>query len=88
MTPEQIVELMSMAEQEIVPPELRAQGWVYRDIPKTFSYEMWDLFLDIMGAVNYQIVCASSCSGWKRGQFLLSPKALENLQKYKNEMHS
>jgi hypothetical protein len=71
--------------QEMVPADLRAQGWVYRDLPSKLSYEMWDLFLSIMGEGNYQILIASQGDNWKRGQFFLSPKALENLAAYRDQ---
>lgn len=59
-----------------------ADGWVYRDMPFRLSHEMWDVFLETLGKGNYRILIMSSTPGWKRGQFLISPKGMENLAAY------
>lgn len=73
---------MYEAEQQMVPAGLRAQGWIYRDMPSRFTPEFWDKFLGIMGEGNYKIVIMSSGDDWVRGQFFLSPQALENIRAY------
>lgn len=85
MTPE-LYEMLSKAEQEMVPPELRAAGWIYRDMPGRCSPEMWEILLSIFGDGNYKIVVMSEGSNehgaWKRGQFFLAPAAIENMKTY------
>ena len=76
-------ELMAEAEQGIVPKDLREQGWVYKDMPSRLTHEGWDKFLNLLGEGNYQVLVMSSGPDWKRGQFLLSPKAFENMKNYK-----
>jgi hypothetical protein len=73
-----------MEQEALVPKELREQGWVYRDVPGRFSFEMWDLFLSVLGEGNYHIIAMSENKekDWKRGQFLLSPQAMENIAQY------
>ena len=66
-----------------LPKELADKGWVYRDMPGRVTPEAWDLFLSILGEGNYQILVMSEGDGWRRGQFFISPQALENLKAYK-----
>ncbi len=61
---------------------LMADGWVYRDLPGRLSYEYWDLFLKTLGEGNYRIMALTTSPDWKRGQFLISPKGMENLAAY------
>ncbi len=61
---------------------LMADGWVYRDLPKRLSDEYWDLFVKTLGEDNYRIMIMSVGSGWKRGQFLISPQGMKNLAAY------
>lgn len=73
------------AEQALVPADLKAKGWIYRDMPGTASPEAWQMLLDIMGENEYQVLISTrgvNKHGEKyvRGQFLLSPKAIENLK--------
>lgn len=73
------------AEQEaLCPKELRDQGWIYRDIPGKFSFEMWDFLLSLLGKEpeDYRIIIMSEGRDWRRGQFLLGPTAQENLRNY------
>ena len=57
-----------------------ADGWVYRDFPRRVTYEVWDQFLAAMGKDNYVILIMSKDNDWKRGQFLISPEGMKNLQ--------
>lgn len=82
-------ELREAEQVALVPAQLRAEGWVYRDVPGWFSHEMWELFLNTMGHDNYKIVIMSSHpERGKRGQFLLSPKAMKNLEAYRTAAKS
>lgn len=77
-----ILRQMDEAIQELVPAELKALGWRYFDMPVKLSDAMWDEFLTILGPDNFKLLIMSSGPGWKRGQFLLSPAAYENLRQY------
>lgn len=79
----ELLQKMHEDEQSIVPDNLRSKGWVYRDIPGRMSHEMWDLFLSILGEGNYEVVAMTTAQDYKRGQFFLSPQALENLKEYR-----
>lgn len=58
------------------------QNWTYIDPPTTFSYEMWDLFLSILGEGEYEIISQTTTINWIRGSLLISPKAMENMKKH------
>lgn len=62
----------------------RADGWVYRDLPRRLSFEMWDHFLSVIGEGNYVILAMSTGPDWKRGQFLISPAGMENMRQHGN----
>lgn len=72
------------ATQPPIPEPYKSQGYVYRDIPGKLSPEMWDKLLAIFGEGNYVLLASSEskdpANPWKRGQFFLSPQALENLK--------
>lgn len=74
--------LFDEALQGAVPADLREQGWVYRDLPGRCTPEAWDQLLSVMGHDNYKIIAGSAGPGWVRGQFFLSPKAIENMRHY------
>lgn len=59
-------------------------GWVYRDTPGKFSFEIWDKFLSLIGEENYRILAMSEGDDWKRGQLLISPDGLARLQEIKS----
>lgn len=75
--------LVNDAEQSMVPPDLKAQGWVYRDAPGKFSAGAWDQTMEIIGEKNCRILALSTGNDdrgvWKRGQILISPQGIENL---------
>ena len=58
---------------------LRADGWVYRDIPGRLSHEIWDYLIGVIGAGNFEILAMSSGADWKRGQLMISPDGMKNL---------
>ncbi len=58
---------------------LRADGWVYRDIPGRLSHEMWDHLIGIIGVGNFEILAMSIGDDWKRGQLMISPDGMKNL---------
>ena len=58
---------------------LLADGWVYRDLHKRLSYEMWDRFLADIGTENYRILAMTIGPDWKRGQLMISPDGMKNL---------
>lgn len=62
---------------------LRADGWVYRDLPARLSFEMWDLLLEIMGEGNYRILAMTIGPDFKRGQFMISPDGIANMVAYR-----
>jgi hypothetical protein len=85
MDAEEIRQLFDEAAQGIVPADLRAQGWRYIDPPTRFSIEMWDYFLSLLGEGEYKILVMTHGKTkdgfeYKRGQFIVSPKAQENMK--------
>lgn len=85
--PQELIDKMFAAEQGLVPPELRAQGWIYKDMVGRCTPEAWDKLLSIAGEGNYKILISSSGINergllWKRGQFLFSPAAVRNFDAY------
>lgn len=60
--------------------DLMSKGWVYRDPPATFSFDMWDYFLSVIGEGNYRILATSQGPDWKRDQLLISPEGMKRLQ--------
>lgn len=65
----------------------RADGWAYLDPPTRFSPDMWDYFLSLIGEGEYVILARTSGTHQKdgkpyvRGQVLISPAGMENLEK-------
>lgn len=70
------------SEEPIKGKTYIADKWIYYDIPTKFSYEMWDKFLIILEEENYKILAMSKGKDWVRGQFLISPKGMDNIRKY------
>lgn len=88
MDAEAVRKLFEEAEQSLVPPELREKGWRYIDPPTRFSLEMWDYFISLLGDGEYQIIAMTHGRDkegfeYKRGQFFVSPKALENMKAHR-----
>lgn len=67
-----------------MPPELKARGWEYRDVPGLCTPEAWDSLLALIGHGEYQIVAVTSGVNkngpFKRGQLFISPKGFENMK--------
>lgn len=79
----EISRLMAEAEQAMVPADLKAKGWIYKDLPGRWTHAAWNLILDLMGDGEYQ--CIAMISGidkhgvaYKRGQFFISPQGMNN----------
>lgn len=70
---------MLPTEEPIRGETLKADGWVYRDIPGRLSNEIWDHLLDVIGAENFRILGMSVGNDWKRGQLMISPNGMKNL---------
>lgn len=62
---------------------LRADGWVYRDIPGRLSLEMWDHLMDVIGAGNCEVLALSIGDDWVRGQLMISPDGMKNLAAFR-----
>ncbi len=82
-----------MNEREALPPgepiagkTYLADGWLYRDLPTRLSYEMWDCLLSTIGEGEYVILAMSRGNDWKRGQLLISPDGMENLQRHQTPL--
>lgn len=66
-------------------------GWVYRDMHRRQTPEWWKNFIDVVGPDNVRVLAYSTGRSseteaeWVRGQFLLSPEALERLKVYLKE---
>jgi hypothetical protein len=76
--------MLEEAMQAIVPDDLKAKGWIYRDMPGRATHEAWDLLLDLMGDGEYQVIAMSTGTDgqgtpYKRGQFFISPQGIKNL---------
>lgn len=66
---------------------LEDKGWRYVDPPTKFSPEMWEYFLGVIGAGNYQILAESSGTTndglpYRRGQLMVSPAGQQNMQNH------
>lgn len=79
-------EIDRVMQIECVPDDLKAKGWEYRDMPGRVTPEGWDKLFGIIGAGEYQILVMSEGANaggrWKRGQFCISPKGLQNMRDY------
>lgn len=65
------------------PDELAALGWRYVDTPGWSSQEGWDRFLSVMGETEFKMLAMSRMeTRGIRGQFLISPKGLQNLKEH------
>jgi hypothetical protein len=60
--------------------EMIRQGWVYREPQASFSPEMWDFFLSLLGDGNYHVIATQEGEGWKHGQLFISPNGLKQIQ--------
>lgn len=73
------------------PPELAAIGWTYMDPPTSgLSPEHWQEFLSILGEGEFRIIASSQRTDKAghvlvRGQFWVSPKAMQNLKDWKDK---
>jgi len=58
-------------------------GWIYRD-PSKMKADLWDQFLGIIGEGNYRLMTYAEYDRedgiYKRGQMLINPTGVENLQ--------
>lgn len=79
-------DLERVMQVECVPDDLKAKGWEYRDMPGRVTPEGWDKLFGIIGDGQYQILIMSEGTNadgpWKRGQFCVSPKGLQNMRDY------
>jgi hypothetical protein len=66
--------------------DLRARGWRYIDSAAWFSPEMWDRLLGVLGDGEYKILAMTKHpTRGIRGQFFVSPKAVENMEKVRTK---
>lgn len=65
--------------EPIVGKTYRADGWVYRDLPK-LSYEMFDKLVAMIGEENIVWLTQADYGTSKRGQLLVSPAGMENIR--------
>lgn len=56
----------------------RADGWVYRDLPR-MSPEYFDQLVSIIGSTNIVWLSTADYGDMKRGQLLVSPEGMKNL---------
>lgn len=57
------------------------KGWTYWDCPGRVKVQMWEAFLDMLGAGNYAVLAESRySSGDARGQLFISPAGVENMR--------
>lgn len=75
--PPELLQGLYDAQQQMVPADLREKGWVYRDVPR-MSLEYWEQFINALGE-DYQCLIMSKGDNWARGQFFLSPQAMDNI---------
>jgi hypothetical protein len=70
-----------LPEGEPFPGEtLRADGWVYRDLPR-MTPDAMEKFLGIVGTEEVRwLTRASYPDGSTRGQLLISPQGMENMK--------
>ena len=77
--------MMMPVGEPIEGETLLADGWVYKDIPGRLSYEMWDHLLDIIGDGNFRVLAMSVGEDWKRGQLMISPNGMKNLEESRTQ---
>jgi len=75
-------DLLLPTGEPIMGQTLRADGWVYRDLPGRLSPEMWDTLIETLGDGNYRILAMTITSDYVRGQFMISPEGMKNLARY------
>lgn len=73
---------MDEALQEAVPLSLKEKGWRYKDVYRLFRPAEWAIFLNELGDGEYKIICYSTSTRGVRGQFVMSPKAIERLEEF------
>ena len=59
----------------------RADGWVYRDLPR-MSPDYFDQLVSIIGSDNIVWLTKADYGDTKRGQLLISPVGMKNLSDY------
>lgn len=77
---------MHKATEDAMNKSFNTDNWHYRDVTWMLEH-FWKQFLNILGDADYNIIACSSRDDWEggtylRGQFLLSPEALDNIRKY------
>ena len=82
---EKLKELFAKMPLPIIEPfpdeNLRAQGWVYRDLPR-ISPEFFEILIKTIGEENIRWLSMADYGNAKRGQCFISPKGIENLKAY------
>lgn len=79
MSIQDLLDAIPLPEGEPIPGKAYiADGWKYRDLPR-MSYDMWDLFVGIVGEGNYVELSLADYGDSKRGQLLISPGGMSNL---------
>ena len=80
---------MHNATEEAMNEAFETTGWFYRDINWT-TLPYFDQMLEMFGVDNYKIIISSVRDDWeggpfRRGQFLISPQGMQNVNKYLEE---
>lgn len=83
---------LDAAITDSMPADLKAAGWVYRDMPRgvRLDDERWAEFLSAMGEGNYRMLASSTVRtsagvSLHRAQFFISPAGLANLKAYRGD---
>lgn len=59
----------------------RADGWVYRDLPR-MTPEYFDQLIDLVGESNIVWLTKADYGDSRRGQLLISPEGMRNIAAY------
>ncbi|GAA0768600.1 hypothetical protein [Brevundimonas olei] len=59
----------------------RADGWVYRDLPR-MAPEYFDQLIDLVGESNIVWLTKADYGDTRRGQLLISPEGMRNIAAY------
>lgn len=59
----------------------RADGWVYRDLPR-MAAEYFDQLVALIGDENIVWLSLADYGATKRGQLLISPSGMKNISAY------
>ena len=62
---------------------LVADGWAYRDVPR-MTQDAWKLLMGIIGADNVELLSFANYGTAVRGQMMISPEGMVNLEAYGN----